>query len=74
MDYRPATEADTAAIAELHAESWRLHYRGSFPDAFLDGDVGAERLAEWTERLARPAPEDRIVWPDPSALLSEPAS
>jgi GNAT superfamily N-acetyltransferase len=61
MDYRPATEADTAAIAALHAESWRLHYRGSFPDAFLDGDVGAERLAEWTERLAQPAPEDRTT-------------
>jgi GNAT superfamily N-acetyltransferase len=61
MDYRPATAADTAAIAALHAESWRLHYRGSFPDAFLDGDVGTERLAEWTERLARPAPEDRTT-------------
>jgi GNAT superfamily N-acetyltransferase len=61
MDYRPATEADTAAIAALHAESWRLHYRGAYPDAFLDGDVGTERLAEWTERLARPAPEDRTT-------------
>lgn len=61
MDFRPATAADTAAIAALHAESWRLHYRGSFPDAFLDGDVGTERLAEWTERLARPAAEDRTT-------------
>jgi GNAT superfamily N-acetyltransferase len=61
MDYRPATETATVAIAALHAESWRLHYRGSFPDAFLDGDVGTERLAEWTERLAQPAPEDRTT-------------
>jgi GNAT superfamily N-acetyltransferase len=61
MDYRSATAADTAAIAALHAESWRLHYRDAFPDAFLDSDVGNERLAEWTERLARPAPEDRTT-------------
>jgi GNAT superfamily N-acetyltransferase len=61
IDYRHATAADTAAVAALHAESWRLHYRGAYPDAFLDGDVGAERLAEWTERLASPAPADRTT-------------
>jgi ribosomal protein S18 acetylase RimI-like enzyme len=61
MDYRPATAADTVAIAVLHADSWRRHYRGAFPDAFLDGDVDTDRLALWTERLAQPAPEDRTV-------------
>jgi ribosomal protein S18 acetylase RimI-like enzyme len=61
MEYRPATADDTAAIAALHADSWRRHYRGAFPDAFLDGDVDRDRLALWTGRLAQPAPADRTV-------------
>jgi ribosomal protein S18 acetylase RimI-like enzyme len=43
---------DAPAIAELHAESWRRHYRDAYSDFYLDGDVGAERLAVWTKRLA----------------------
>lgn len=43
--------ADAAAIAALHADSWRRHYRGAYSDAFLDGDVEADRLAVWTSRL-----------------------
>jgi hypothetical protein len=27
----------------LHADSWRRHYRGAYADAFLDGDVLADR-------------------------------
>ncbi len=27
---RPATVADAPAIARLHAESWRAHYRGAY--------------------------------------------
>ena len=61
MHYRPAGAADAPAIAALHADSWRRHYRGSYPDDYLDGDVDADRLAEWTARLARPAPEDRTT-------------
>ena len=61
MEYRVATADDVTAISALHAESWRLHYRGGFPDEFLDGDVGAERLAVWTARLADPSPRDRTV-------------
>ncbi len=61
MEYRAATADDVTAISALHAESWRLHYRGGFPDEFLDGDVGAERLAVWTARLADPSPRDRTV-------------
>ncbi len=51
MEYREATARDVDAIAGLHADSWRLSYRGPYSDEFLDGDVGAERLAAWTERL-----------------------
>ncbi len=51
---RDATVGDADGIATLHADSWRLHYRGAFSDAFLDGDVLADRLAVWSARMARP--------------------
>ena len=51
---RDAVPADAAVIAELHAENWRLTYRGILPDAYLDGPVGTERFQLWTERLALP--------------------
>jgi GNAT superfamily N-acetyltransferase len=53
---RAAAPADAGAIAGLHAESWRLTYRGILPDAYLDGPVAAERLRLWTHRLALPEP------------------
>jgi len=51
--YREATAGDVEGIAALHADSWRRHYRGAYSDAFLDGDVVADRLAVWAERLNR---------------------
>ena len=54
--FRLAGPADAAAVAHLHADSWRRHYRGAYSDAFLDGDVVADRLAVWTERLREPDP------------------
>jgi ribosomal protein S18 acetylase RimI-like enzyme len=53
--YRGAEACDAEAIALLHARSWRESYRGEFSDEFLDGDLPAERLAVWRERLAAPA-------------------
>ena len=61
MKYREATAADAAAIAGLHAESWRLHYRGAFLDSFLDGNVVEDRMAEWTSRLAQAGPDRYTV-------------
>jgi GNAT superfamily N-acetyltransferase len=66
---RLATAADATAIAKLHADSWRRHYRGAYSDAFLDGDVLVDRLAVWSELLEQPDPrrctilaeEDRLV-------------
>lgn len=52
--YREARPGDAEAIARLHAKSWRETYRGEFPDAFLDGDLFAERLSVWLERLEKP--------------------
>ena len=46
--------ADSAAVALLHAESWRRHYRGAYSDAYLDGDIVADRLEVWVGRMAQP--------------------
>ena len=58
--YRDAGPADAEAVASLHARSWRESYRGSFTDEFLDGDLLAERLGVWRERLER-APDEQLV-------------
>lgn len=51
ITYRSATEVDAAAVAALHADSWRRHYRGAYSDDFLDGPVEADRFAVWSSRL-----------------------
>jgi GNAT superfamily N-acetyltransferase len=52
---RAAGPGDAGAVARLHADSWRRHYRGAYSDAFLDGDdVAAYLLALWARRLAAP--------------------
>ncbi len=48
---RRAFAGDTLDIARLHADSWRRHYRGAFSAFYLDGDLDADRLTVWTERL-----------------------
>jgi GNAT superfamily N-acetyltransferase len=61
VQYREADTADAEPIAELHADSWRRSYRGAYSDAFLDGDVFADRLEVWRQRLTPPRPEDHTV-------------
>jgi ribosomal protein S18 acetylase RimI-like enzyme len=51
---RPAQVGDATAIASLHADNWRRHYRGAYSDRYLDGDLDTDRLTVWTERLRRP--------------------
>jgi ribosomal protein S18 acetylase RimI-like enzyme len=51
LECRLAEPGDAGAIARLHADSWRRHYRGAYADAFLDGDVLDDRLATWNARL-----------------------
>jgi len=51
LEFRVAAPADADAVARLHADSWRRHYRGAYSDAFLDGDVLDDRLAAWHARL-----------------------
>jgi GNAT superfamily N-acetyltransferase len=59
--FRPAGPGDAAAVARLHADSWRRHYRGAFADDFLDRDVEGYLRPVWTERLAVPDPRARTI-------------
>jgi GNAT superfamily N-acetyltransferase len=69
-DFRFAGASDATGVAALHADSWRRHYRGAYSDAFLDGDVAADRLAVWTDRLAQRSPGScTIVAVDESGLI-----
>ena len=52
--YRAAVPGDAEAVARLHADSWRRHYRGAFSDAYLDADVLPDRYGVWRRRLDAP--------------------
>jgi GNAT superfamily N-acetyltransferase len=68
--YRPAGRHDAPAIAGLHADSWRRHYRGAFADAFLDHDAAGYLLALWTERLRVPDPHARTIVAEQDGALA----
>jgi ribosomal protein S18 acetylase RimI-like enzyme len=70
LRFRAAGPHDAEAIARLHADSWRRHYRGAYSDAFLDGDVVGDRLSVWTSRLAAPPAGATIVAEDEAGLLT----
>ncbi len=59
--FRAATSTDARAIAALHADSWRRHYRGAYSDGFLDGDLLEDRLTVWSERLGIPRGASRTI-------------
>jgi ribosomal protein S18 acetylase RimI-like enzyme len=67
--FRLAVPADAEAVANLHADSWRRHYRGAYSDAFLDGDVVADRLAVWTDRLREPDPRRCTILAENGSLV-----
>lgn len=69
LQFRVATPSDAGAIAALHAESWRRNYRGAYSDAFLDGNVRADRLTVWTARLREPDPRSQTIVADDSEGL-----
>ena len=68
--FRRAGFDDALAVARLHADSWRRHYRGAYADAFIDGDVERDRLQVWTERLStRDGTTATILAEDGSCLV-----
>jgi ribosomal protein S18 acetylase RimI-like enzyme len=71
LRFRPAGPADAGAVAALHADSWRRHYRGAYSDEFLNGDVHGDRLVVWTARLEEPdRPSQTIVAEDGRSLIA----
>ena len=58
---RHARTSDAAAIAALHAESWRSAYPGLVPDEILGDALDAERLQAWQARLAAPDSHRRMI-------------
>jgi ribosomal protein S18 acetylase RimI-like enzyme len=61
LTYRSARPGDALAIAGLHADSWRRHYRGAYSDAFLDDEAASFLGDMWTGRFAAPDPQARTV-------------
>ncbi|MES2947267.1 MAG: GNAT family N-acetyltransferase [Pseudomonadota bacterium] len=61
MHIREATPSDLEAIAQLHTRSWRSAYRGMLSDAYLDGDLVADRRALWQQRFDKPAANQTIA-------------
>jgi ribosomal protein S18 acetylase RimI-like enzyme len=59
--FSPAGLGDAGRIAALHADSWRRHYRGAYADAYLDGDLLADRRTVRSSRLAAPDGTRTIV-------------
>jgi ribosomal protein S18 acetylase RimI-like enzyme len=67
--FRVAGPADAEAVAKLHADSWRRYYRGAYSDAFLDGDVLADRLLVWTGRLRESDPRRCTILAEDGGLI-----
>lgn len=61
LSYRPATVKDVPNLASLHTLSWKLNYRGSFSDHYLDYKVEQDRLDVWTQRYASPNPKQGVI-------------
>jgi GNAT superfamily N-acetyltransferase len=59
--FRTAGPEDAQAVAGLHADSWRRHYRGAFADSFLDGDVVGHLTRLWSDRLTAASPRAHTV-------------
>src|SRR5258708_39591705 len=61
LTLREGTGHDAAAIARLHAESWRSTYRGMLSDEYLDHRVHHERAALWQQRFSEQAEKPFFV-------------
>ncbi len=61
LTFRDATANDALEIAELHARSWQLHYRGMLPDEFLNHQVNEDRKKVWTARFVKNNPNQYVL-------------
>lgn len=70
MKFRPAMQFDAAAIAALHAASWRFAYRDALSEEYLAGDIIADREVLWAQRLSNPSPRQYVVVAQQNEILS----
>jgi ribosomal protein S18 acetylase RimI-like enzyme len=61
---RPATEADTAGIAEVQVRTWQKAYAGLLPAEQLDGMSVERSHRGWASRLATLAPNGALLVAD----------
>jgi GNAT superfamily N-acetyltransferase len=59
--FRLATKDDAVMIANLHASSWRIAYRGLLSDEYLDNDLAGERIAYWSRKVSSLAAREFIL-------------
>lgn len=61
ISFQDANFLDYPAIAKLHADNWKRHYRGIYSDYFLDHEVEKDRLNTWRQRLTAPTTDQQII-------------
>jgi ribosomal protein S18 acetylase RimI-like enzyme len=66
---RVGSAGDSDNVAALHAESWRLHYRDAYSDAYLDGDIITERREVWARRMAQPREDQCTIVAETDGVL-----
>lgn len=66
--FRTAEAGAAESVAQLHADSWRRHYRGVYADSFLDGDILTDRRRVWSARLAAPSGALTVLAEDEEGL------
>lgn len=64
-----AGPTDAAAVADLHAASWRSAYRGILSDEYLNGPIAPERRAVWRERFEHPRSGQYVAIAEDSTAL-----
>lgn len=52
---------DSSEIAQLHALSWKRHYRGIMSDEYLDEEVDDERKELWAKRFEVNNPNQMVI-------------
>jgi GNAT superfamily N-acetyltransferase len=61
---RPATPEDTAGLARISVDSWRVAYRGLVPQDYLDALTYEEREQGWVGRLGQAGLEPWVLLVD----------
>ena len=60
MAYRKVRPDEADIIANIHAKSWQIAYKGILTDAFLEHNVFANRREVWQKRFAESAKNEFI--------------